>query len=194
LSAEQLVDILDQMGPALERATETSPSERAALLAKLISRTNPELDNQLELARPMLEGLPEISLWLTKAVAAQAPGKLLAANKGIGWKVAARLASQFDPLALPISDLGWLEFQLARQGADKAGRKRHAYDSVEIFPGHAISRATVDAKPRIEQVEKSSRNRPSRSKTQVSDEPLAYAERNLEEALYTIQNLRRGRY
>ncbi len=194
LSAEQLVDILDQMGPVLERAAETSPSERAALLARLISRTNPELDNQLELARPMLDGLPEIGLLLATAVAAQAPGKLLAANEGIGWKVAARLASQFDPLALPISDLGWLEFELARQGADKAGRKRQAYGTVEIFPGHAVSRVSVAAASGIEQVDKPTGHRSARSKTQVSDEPLAYAERNLQEALHTIQNLRRRRY
>lgn len=194
LSAEQLVDILDQMGPALERAAETSPSERALLFARLISRTNPDLDNQLELAKPMLEGLPEIGLWLAKAVAAQAPGKLLSANEGIGWKVAARLSSQFDPLALPISDLGWLEFELARQGADKAGRKRQAYGTVEIFPGHVVSRVPVEPASGIDQVQKPTRNRSTRSKTQVSDEPLAYAERNLEEALYTIQNLRRRRY
>lgn len=193
LSAEQLVDILDQIGPVLSRTPDTAASERAAVLAKLISRTNPELVNQLELARPMLEGLPETSLWLTRCMADLAPGKLLSANKGVGWKLAARLSSQFDPLALPSADLAWQELQLGG-GTDLIGRKRDSYRAIEIFPGHTINRPSASSSTYAEPAANPTRSRASRSKAQSPQEMLTHAERNLEEALYAIQRVRRGRY
>lgn len=193
--AEQLVGILDEIGPVLERTRDdTSASDRAALLAKLISRTNPEIDNQLELARPMLTSLPEIGLWLTKYVAEQSPGKLLSVNKGVGWKLAARLSSWFDPLALPSADITWQELQLSGSSADMSERKRPSYRAVEIFPGHAVSRHAVNSSTLVETAEKVTRRRSSRSKIQSPQEILAHAEQNLEEVLYTLQKLRRSKY
>lgn len=195
LGAEQLVDMLDKIGPVLERTRDdTSASDRAELLAKLISRTNPEIDNQLELARPMLASLPEIGLWLAKYVADQSPGKLLSVNKGVGWKLAARLSSRFDPLTLPSADLTWQELQLGASSADMSERKRPSYRAVEIFSGHTVSRQTAHSSTLVEPAEKVTRRRSSRSKIQSPQEILAHAEQNLEEALYTLQKLRRRKY
>jgi hypothetical protein len=194
LSAEQLVDILDEMGPALERAPDGSASERAKVLASVISRTNPEIDNQLELARPMLDSLPEIGLWLTTGMAEQTPGKLLSANKGAGWKLAARLTSLLDPLSLPSAEVAWQESQLGGSATDVIGQKRDSYRVVEIYPGHSISRPQVSAATPVEPTKRSSRGRSARTKGYSPHEVLERAEQNLEEALHALQSLRRGRY
>lgn len=193
LNAEQLVDLLDEMGPALQRGADGSASERAKVIASLITRTNPEIDNQLELARPLLDGLPEIGLWLAAGLAEQAPGKLLSANKGAGWKLAARLTSLFDPLATPSADVAWQELQLG--GAlDAKEQKRDAYRVIEIFPGHSVSRSQATAAIPVERTDKPSRGRGTRAKSYSPQEVLARAEQSLEEALHAVQTLRRGRY
>jgi hypothetical protein len=193
LSPEQLVDILDEIGPALEHAADGSASERAKVLASVISRTNPEIDNQLELARPMLDSLPEISLWLATGMAERAPGKLLSANKGEGWKVAARLTSLLDPLALPSADVAWQELQLGG-ATDVVGQKRDSYRVVEIYPGHSVSRPQVMAGTQVKPTEKPSRSRSARTKGYSPNELLARTEQNLEEALHALRSLRRDRY
>lgn len=194
-SAEQLVHILDEIGPVFERIKDDiSASGRAELLAKLIARTNPEIGNQLELARPMLASLPEIGLWLAKYVADQSPGKLLSINRGVGWKLAARLSSRFDPLALPSADLTWQELQLGGAISDMGERKRPSYRAVEIFPGHTVSRQAANSSTLVDSAKKVTRSRSSRSKAQLPQEILAHAEQNLEEVLYTLQRLRQSKY
>ncbi|MFK4771727.1 hypothetical protein [Rhizobium sp. ZW T2_16] len=192
MTAEGLLRTIDNTFPQLMGVKGASSVEKSAVMARLISKVNSDLSNQLIIARPMSDELPELGIFLGKFFAESEPGKIQSVNDGIGWKIAARLSEHFDPYGLPVADLSWSELQLGSAVARDQTRNSISH-RVEILSGIDVARpADQAASVKADRGGYGTVRRQGQKRNY--EDALESAERNLEEAMEALRALRRYRH
>lgn len=193
MGAEEVVRVADVVFPALLRMPKVSPGERAEVAASIATRANPDLGNQLELVRDLINELPELGVFLGRNYSKNAPGRILSVNDGAGWRIAGRLAADFDFFSFPTADLSWTEFKVLDSLADTRRKAIRGRRTVELLPGVTTTTFAAAETSAVE-VDSGGKVRRQRSRNQLHEqEMLDVAQRNLEDAMRAIKVLKNRR-
>lgn len=186
MSSEALTRVIDEVVPNIIQSTSVNEYEKCEIIAKLVGHVSNKLDNQLELSRTFLEHMPLLGISIGRNMYRPHSGNILATNKGVGWKIVARLVEAHDIFSTPLCDSSWMDWSITGK---RNIEKKPDQKIIEMFPGYnyfrrqaVASRANDDR--RIDR---------DNLRTRSDIEALGRIQGALEHALGTLHSLRQDR-